>query len=183
MNKQEPSGHPTSASNVAWIIVNHSSTIVSWPLLALYDWGGADSPLPIFGKQCCCWGRTIKFCRHLCLPKKYPYTKFGCHNLIHDITMASLLFFSTTISGILHVYKSSIVACLCFYFIFWAAGMPSIIFSSENRQLCHKTVKFKKGVKLLKFHISWAMLMSAINLLNFNVLIDDQQYVFSPKNT
>ena len=25
--------------------------------------------------------------------------------------------------------------------------------------------------------------MSAINLLNFNVLIDDQQYVFSPKKT
>ena len=35
---------------------------------------------------------------------------------------------------------------------------------------------FKKGVKLLKFCIS-----SAINLLNFNVLIDDQQYVFFTK--
>ena len=36
--EQEPRGHPTSASNVAWIIVNYSSTRVSWPLLALYDW-------------------------------------------------------------------------------------------------------------------------------------------------
>ena len=36
--KQEPRGHPTWASNVAWIIVNYSSTRVSWPLLALYDW-------------------------------------------------------------------------------------------------------------------------------------------------
>ena len=36
--KQEPRGHQTSASNVAWIIVNYSSTRVSWPLLALHDW-------------------------------------------------------------------------------------------------------------------------------------------------
>ena len=34
----------------------------------------------------------MKFCRHLCLPKNYPYTKFGCHSLIHDITIASLLY-------------------------------------------------------------------------------------------
>ena len=53
-SKQEPSGHPISASNVVWIIVNYSSTRVSWPLLAFYDWGGADSPLPIFRKQCHC---------------------------------------------------------------------------------------------------------------------------------
>ena len=36
--EQEPHGHPTSASDIAWIIVNYSSTRVSWPLLALYDW-------------------------------------------------------------------------------------------------------------------------------------------------
>ena len=41
--EQEPCGHPTSASNVAWIIVNYSSTRVNWPLLALYDWEGVDS--------------------------------------------------------------------------------------------------------------------------------------------
>ena len=28
--EQEPCGHATSASNVAWIIVNYSSTRVSW---------------------------------------------------------------------------------------------------------------------------------------------------------
>ena len=49
--EQEPRGHPTSASNVAWIIVNYSSTRVNWPLLALYDLG-VDSHPPIFGKQC-----------------------------------------------------------------------------------------------------------------------------------
>ena len=35
--EQEPRGHPTSASNVAWMIVNYSSTRVSWLLLALCD--------------------------------------------------------------------------------------------------------------------------------------------------
>ena len=35
--QQEPRGHPTSASNVAWMIVNYSSTRVSWLLLALCD--------------------------------------------------------------------------------------------------------------------------------------------------
>ena len=89
--KHEPSGHLTLASNVAWIIVNYSSTRVSWSPLAFYD-RGVDFPLPFFGKQCYCSGRTMKFCRHLCLPKN-PYTKFGCHSLIHDITMASLLWF------------------------------------------------------------------------------------------
>ena len=34
----------------------------------------------------------MKFCRHLCFPNNYPYIKFGCHSLIHDITMASLLY-------------------------------------------------------------------------------------------
>ena len=52
--KQEPCGHPTSASNVAWIIVNYSSTRVNWTLLALYDRGRVDSRPPIFGKQCFC---------------------------------------------------------------------------------------------------------------------------------
>ena len=52
--KQEPSGHPTSASNVAWTIVNYSSTSVSWALLVFFAWGTADSHLPIFGKQCYC---------------------------------------------------------------------------------------------------------------------------------
>ena len=37
MRKQEPHGHPTSASNVAWMIVNYSSTRGSWRLLALCD--------------------------------------------------------------------------------------------------------------------------------------------------
>ena len=40
--KQEPSGHPTSASNVAWVIVNYSSM----GILAFYDRGKVDSPLP-----------------------------------------------------------------------------------------------------------------------------------------
>ena len=35
----------------------------------------------------------MTFCRHMCLPKNYPYAKFGCHSLIHDVTMVSLLFF------------------------------------------------------------------------------------------
>ena len=46
LKEQEPSGHPTSASSVARIIVNYSSTRISWPLLALYDWEGTDSPFP-----------------------------------------------------------------------------------------------------------------------------------------
>ena len=28
------------------LVVNYSSTRVNWPLLAFYDWEGADSPLP-----------------------------------------------------------------------------------------------------------------------------------------
>ena len=58
--------------------------------------------------------------------------------------------------------------------------MQLIIFSSENSCVIRLSNSgFKKWVKLLKLRISRAMLMSAINLLNFNVLIkNDQQYVF-----
>ena len=46
----------------------------------------------------------------------------------------------------------ALLPCWCFYFIFWAAETPLIIFSSENRQLCHETVKFwiQKGGQIIK---------------------------------
>ena len=46
MAKQEASGHLTSASIVAWIIVNYSPIRVSWAFLAFCDRGGVDSPSP-----------------------------------------------------------------------------------------------------------------------------------------
>ena len=63
--------------------------------------------------------------------------------------------------------------------------MLSIIFSSESRQLCHKTVKFwvQKGGQIIKIPYFLSNADVSINLLNFNVLIDNQEYVFHQKNT
>ena len=51
LHKQEPSGHLTSSSNKAWVIVNCSSTRVSWAHLAFYDCEGVDSPSSSLGNN------------------------------------------------------------------------------------------------------------------------------------
>ena len=77
----------------------------------------------------------MKFGTHPCLPKNHSYTKFGCQSLIHNITMTSSLFFSTTLSIIFHDCKSSIVSnlkrCQCFYLIFEMLECCSLHFNKK----------------------------------------------------
>ena len=151
--KQGPSGHPTSASNVVWIIINYSSTRVSWGLLAFCVWERADSLLPILRKQCYCWGRTMKFCRLLYLPKNYPFSKFGCHSLIHDIIMASLLYLvllpDKNVASAFILFSVMLEWCQ----LYFHQKIANCVIRLSNSG-------FKREVKLIKFRISWAILMS-----------------------
>ena len=158
-------------------------------LLAFFVLGGVDSQLPIFGKQCYCLGKTMKFETHLCLPKNYPYNKFGCQSLIHNITMTSSLLFPTTLSIIFHVCQSSIVSnlkrCQCFYLIFEMLECCSLYFNQKIAnciiQLSNsRLTKARKIIRILFF--STADVSNKFAKFKYFDKKDDQQHVFFSPN-
>ena len=89
----------------------------------------------------------MKFGRHLCLLKNYSYTKFGCHSLIHDITMASLLYLVLLPDKNVASAFISFSQMLDWGLLYFHQKIANCVIRLSNSG-------FKRGEKLLKFRIS-----------------------------
>ena len=146
-----------------------------------------DFLLPVIGKQCHCWSRTVKFGTYLCLSKSYPCTKFGCQSLIHDATMTSSLFL-TTLSIILHVCKLSIVSCfphfasVFIWFFFEMLECCSLHFNQKiaNCVIQLSNFELKKARKIIRilYFLSNADVSNKFAKFQSFDKKDDKQYVF-----